>query len=41
MLQEHSPDGPADPSEPFTTRPMLPASSPPGLFGGGMVEYAG
>lgn len=39
-MQEYSPDGPADPSEPFTTCPMLPASSSPGLFGGGLVEYA-
>lgn len=41
ILQEHSPDGPTDPSKPFTTCPMLPASSPPGLFGSRLVEYAG
>lgn len=41
ILQEYSPDGPADPSKPFTARPMLPASSSPGLFGGGFVENAG
>lgn len=41
VLQEYSPDRPANPSKPFSTSPILPAGSSPRLFCSLLVKHAG